>query len=77
MFIAQVAPLDQNLPARSTQAGAAANEPAGLRPGCLGQIARLAAMPPLEVDHLAPGNAHEQGFGYPLIVDVGLANPLD
>ena len=35
------------------------------------------AMPPLEVDHLASGNAHKQCFRDPLIVDVGFANPLD
>ena len=76
MLIAKVAPLDQNLPAGARQAGAAADEGAGLGPGLLHQHARLAAIPPLEVDDLALGDTHEQGLRHPLIVDVGLAYPL-
>lgn len=76
MLIAKVAPLDQHLPAGPRQAGAAADEGAGLGPSLLHQHARLAAIPPLEVDHLALGNAHEQGLRHPLVVDVGLAYPL-
>ena len=76
MLIAKVAPLDQHLPAGPRQAGAAADEGAGLGPSLLHQHARLAAIPPLEVDHLALGNARKQGLGHPLVVDVGLAYPL-
>lgn len=76
MLIAKVAPLDQHLPAGPRQAAAAADEGAGLGPCLLHQHAGLAAIPPLEVDHLALGDAHEQGLRHPLIVDVGLAYPL-
>lgn len=76
MLVAKVAPLDQDLPAGPRQAGAAADEGAGLGPGLLHQHAWLAAIPPLEVDHLALGNAHEQRLRHPLVVDVGLADPL-
>lgn len=77
MFIAQVAPLDQHLPARAREAGPAADEPAGLGPGGLGQAARLAAVAPLEVDDLALGDLQQQRLRNPLIVDVGLAYVLD
>ena len=76
MLVAQVTPLDQHLPARAREAGPAAYESAGLCPSWLCQHARLTAIPPFEVDDLALGNAQEQRLGDPLIVDVGLANPL-
>ncbi len=77
MFIAQVTPLDQHLPAGPRQAGPPAYEPAGLRPCRLCESARLTAVPPLEVDNLALGNAQEQRLRDPLIVDVGFTYPLD
>ncbi len=77
MFIAQVTPLDQHLPAGARQAGPPAYEPAGLRPRRLCESARLTAVPPLEVDNLALGNAQEQRLWDPLIVDVGFTYPLD
>jgi len=77
MFIAQVTPLDQHLPARPRQAGPPGDEPAGLRPRRLCESARLTAVPPLEVDNLALGNAQEQRLWDPLIVDVGFTYPLD
>jgi hypothetical protein len=77
MFIAQVTPLDQHLPAGPRQAGPPADEPAGLRPRRLCEGARLTAVPPLEVDDLALGNAQEQRLWDPLIVDVGFTYPLD
>ena len=76
MLIAQIAPLDQYLPARARQAGATAHKGAGAGPGLLHQHARLAAVPPLEVDHLPLGNAHQQRLRHPFVVDVGLAYPL-
>ncbi len=77
MFVAQVTPLDQHLPARPRQAGPPAYELAGLRPCRLRESARLTAVPPLEVDNLALGNAQEQRLRDPLIVDVGFTYPLD
>lgn len=76
MVIAKVAPLDQNLPAGARQAGAAADEGAGLGPSLLHQHARLAAISPLEVGKFALGNTHEQGLRDPLVMDVGLAYPF-
>ena len=76
MFIAQVPPLDQHLPARPRQAGPPAYESAGLRPRRLCESARLTAVPPLEIDNLALGNTQEQRFWDPLIVDVGFTYPL-
>ena len=77
MFISEVTPLDQHLPAGSREAGAPADEPAGLGPGRLCEGAGLTAVPALEVDDLAFGDAQEQGLRDPLVVDMGLANPLD
>lgn len=74
--MSEVTPLDQHLPARARQAGAAAHEGAGLRPRLLHQHARLTAIPPLEVDDLALGYTHEQRLRHPFIVDVGLAYPF-
>lgn len=59
IIIAKAAPLDQNLPAGARQAGAAADEGTGLGPRLLHQHAWLTAIPPLEVDDLALGDAHK------------------
>ncbi|KAA6427877.1 MAG: hypothetical protein FRX49_02539 [Trebouxia sp. A1-2] len=52
------------------------NHACALASNTLRESARLTAVPPLEVDNLALGNAQEQRLWNPLIVDVGFTYPL-
>ena len=76
VFMAQVGPFHQDLPAGAAGGAAAGQEALRHRPGPVHAVARL-LVPPLEVDALALGYAQQQALGHPLVVDVRLAHVLD
>ena len=79
---AQRAPLNQDLPPRPVQGWPPRHEPLGHAPGLGRQVDRrrvqlVAAVPLLEVQHLALGDLNQRRLGHPLVVNVAPTDVLD